>query len=308
LKGLAVPIAESKDRVIPVKSAKSACYMIFGICPLSVVSIRSSASHKSELVSQLLFGELFEVMERKGRQWLKVRCQSDNCVGWIAADQAKPVTPSEFAAYREQFAYSLELVQAVMGEDHFLPVTLGARLPNFDGLRFQLGEARFTFSGQAVFPEDIDQGAGFVLKIARRYLRAPFLWGGRSPLGIDSSGLVQVVYQMAGIAMPREPQQQVMVGTTVDFVEQARPGDLAFFENRNGRITHAGIILPKGQLIHACGQVRIDRVDHYGIYDVDRERYTHRLRLVKRVLPDHTPPPPFHRADAFSIPNQPELF
>lgn len=282
--------------------------MVFGICPLSVVSIRNAASHKSELVSQLLFGELFEVLEKKGQKWLKVRCQADNCVGWIAADQAKALTPSEFELYQHQFAYSLELVQAVMGDDHFLPVTLGARLPNFDGLRFQLGESRFTFSGQAVFSEHIEQGADFVLKIARRYLRAPFLWGGRSPFGIDSSGLVQVVYQMAGIALPREPQQQVLIGTTVDFVEQSQPGDLAFFENRVGRIAHAGIILPEERLIHAHGQVRIDRVDHYGIYDEERERYTYRLRLVKRVLPRQAQSPPARRSDALSIPNQPELF
>lgn len=282
--------------------------MVFGICPLSVVPVRNSASHKSELLTQLLFGELFEVLEKKGRQWLKVRCQADNCVGWIAADQAKALTPSEFERYQQHFAYSLELVQAVMCDDYFLPVTLGARLPDFDGLRFQLGEARFTFSGQAVFPEHLTPGADFVLKVARRYLRAPFLWGGRSPYGIDSSGLAQVVYQMAGIALPREPQQQVQMGTTVDFVEQSQPGDLAFFENRAGRIAHVGIILPEGRLIHAAGQVRIDRVDHYGIYDVDRACYTHRLRLVRRVLPGLPPPSQPQRADALPAPKQPELF
>lgn len=283
--------------------------MTFGVCPLSVVPIRSSASDKSEMVSQLLFGELFEVLETKGRKWWKIRCENDNYVGWIVSHQVKPVTPSEYEQYRSSFAYNLELMQAVMADDHFLPITLGARLPNFDGMRFYLGEAVYTFSGQAVFPEDIEINAGFIIKLARRYLQAPFLWGGRSPFGIDSSGLIQVVFQMAGVSMPREPQQQLETGKAVDFIEQTLPGDLAFFENRKGRIAHVGLILPEGGLLHVHGKVRIDRVDHYGVYNLEEGRYTHRLRLVKRLLPGIPYlPESAAGAEEGAIRRQPELF
>ncbi len=259
--------------------------MSYGICPLSSVPIRSSTAHKSEMISQLLFGELFEVLERKGRQWLRIRCEGDNFVGWVATEQIMPITPSEFAEFRRHFSISLDLMHPVMAADHCIPIGLGAQLPLFDGLRFRLGEHFYTFSGQAVAPEHIEPSVEFVLKIARKYLHAPYLWGGRSPFGIDSSGLVQMVYKMAGYNLPREPFQQVYLGQAIDFVEQALPGDLAFFENHNERITHVGIIFPDQNILHAYGQVRIDSLDHFGVFDHEKKRYTFRLRVIKRLLP-----------------------
>lgn len=260
--------------------------MSYGICSLSTVPIRNSSSHKSEMISQLLFGEVFEILETKGRQWLRVRCDWDNFVGWVAANQTQVITPGEFEQCREHYAYSLEVLQAVMADDHYVPVTLGAQLPLFDGMRLRLGGIFYTFSGQAVFPSDVKSTVDFLLKIARRYLNVPFLWGGRSPFGIDGPGLVQMVFKICGYALPREPAQQVFLGRSVDFVEQALPGDVAFFENRHGRIAHAGILLPGGEILHAYGRVRIDKLDHYGIYDQEQKRYTHRLRVVKRLLTD----------------------
>lgn len=236
------------------------------------------------MISQLLFGELAEVLETKGRQWTKVRCAWDNFVGWVASNQLKPVTPSEFGRFQREFAYSLELFHTILAQDFCVPIVMGAQLPGFDGMRFKLEEHYFTFSGQAVFPENIEQTPEFVLKIARKYLHAPFLWGGRSPMGVDAPGLIQMVFKLAGIPMPREAEQQVYLGEAVDFVEQSRPGDIAFFENRAGRITHCGIILPNNEVLHAYGSVRIDAIDHFGIYNKKQARYTHRLRVVKRML------------------------
>ena len=108
--------------------------MSYAICPLSVVPLRSSASHKSEMISQLLFGELMEVLEKKGRQWAKIRCHFDNNVGWIDLNQIKFITPSEFQLFSDNFAFNLEITQPIMAEDHAFQITLGAQLPNFDGL------------------------------------------------------------------------------------------------------------------------------------------------------------------------------
>ncbi len=280
----------------------------YAICPLSNVPIRSNSSDKSEIVSQLLFGELAEVLETKGRQWAKIRCIWDNYVGWVAANQLKAITPSELSVFREHFAYSLELFQPLMADNEVIPVVMGARLPNFDGMRFTLDNTVYTFSGQAVFPEHIKPTAEFVLKIARRYLHAPFLHGGRSPMGIDAAGLVQMVFKIANVALPREAAQQVYIGSIVDFVEQSMPGDVAFFENRTGRITHCGIILPDAEVIHAFGSVRIDKIDHYGIYDRSEKRYTHRLRVVRRMLKTEATPRQVKRRVSGHIPNQVELF
>jgi len=237
------------------------------------------------MISQLLFGEVFEILEHKGKQWLRIRSAYDNFVGWVDATQVKSITPSEYESFCTSFAFSLELVQPVMGPDHFVPITMGARLPAFDGMHFKLGETPYTFSGQAIAPRDISANPDFILKMAKRYLNTPFLWGGRSPFGIDSAGLVQLVYSFAGIKLPREASLQIDEGVVVDFVEQASPGDLAFFENRAGRINHVGIIMNDRRIIHAHGGVRIDLIDHYGIYNQQHKKYTHRLRLSKRVLP-----------------------
>ena len=258
--------------------------MNFGICPLSIVPIRSSSSHKSEMCSQLLFGELFEILDRKGRQWYKIRCLWDNFVGWVSAHQISLITPTEYAEYQKHYAFNLEVMQPIRSNDHFLPITLGAQLPNFDGIRFRIGVEYFTYSGQAVFPGDVESNSDFVIKMAKRFLNTPFLWGGRSPFGIDSGGFVQLIFKLIGQVLPREVNEQVFLGETVDFAEQSRPGDIAFFEDRNGNIHHTGIILGDNQIIHAYGKVRIDKIDHYGIFNHDYKRYTHNLRLIKRML------------------------
>ncbi len=258
--------------------------MKYGICPISVVPVRSSAVVTSEIYTQLLFGELVEILEKKGKHWLKIRCQWDNAIGWIEANQINSITPSEFQIYQNNFAYSLELMQPIMADDYLMPITIGARLPNFDGLQLKIGEKNYRFSGQAVYPNDIRPTATMIQKLAQKYLYAPYLHGGRSPFGVDSTGFVQVVYQMAGIRLAREAAQQVMQGEAIDFVDQAQSGDLAFFENRAGRVTHVGIILPENQIIHAYGRVRIDRLDHYGIFDESPGKYTHKLRVIRRVL------------------------
>ncbi|MCB0636101.1 MAG: C40 family peptidase [Lewinella sp.] len=256
----------------------------FAICPLSTIPVRHGASHRSEMGSQLLFGEMVEVLEEKGRTWSKVHCLEDDYIGWVASSQLQPVSPAEYKHFREHFAYSLDVFHLLMGNEDAMPVTLGAHLPDFDGMRFALGNQDFTFSGQAVFPADIKPGPAMVIKIARKLLNAPFLWGGRSPLGIDSGGLVQLACKIAGYQLPRTPELQVNRGESVDFVEQALPGDIAFFENNQGRISHAGILLPDGKVIHVNEKVRIDTIDHYGIFNYDLGRYTHRLRVVKRIF------------------------
>jgi hypothetical protein len=281
----------------------------FAICPLSNVPIRSNSTHKSELVSQLLFGELVEVLENKGRQWAKVRCHWDNFIGWVAANQLKPITPSEFQLFQEHYGYCLEVMHPVMADNHYLPITIGAQLPNFDGIHFKLGDMQYTFSGQAVFPADVENSTDFLIKIARRFLNAPYLWGGRSPFGIDADGLVQVVFKIIGVALPREASQQVYIGEEVDFVEQSRTGDIAFFENKAGKISHVGIILPENRIIHAFGRVRIDKVDHYGIYDEEQQRYTHQMRVVRRVFqPTGTSENQQEQTEQSSISTQVELF
>lgn len=283
--------------------------MALGICPLSAVAVRNTSSHSSEMLSQLLFGELIEILDAKGRNWVKVRCLEDQCVGWVSQNQIKNITPAEFEHYQSNFAFVLDFLQSAMADDHYLPLTIGARLPGFDGLRFQLGEMSYQFSGQAVFPKDIEPTSEILLKIARKYLNAPYLKGGRTPLGIDSSGLAQLIFRFAGLILPRDAELQVESGETVDFVEQTLPGDLAFFENQLGRITHVGIVFPEQQVLHVSGKVRLDPLDHFGAFNKDLGKYTHRLRVIKRLLNRATPVKDIsNTAVSAALSNQFELF
>ena len=258
--------------------------MKYAICPISIAPVRCYPSEKSEMGSQLLFGEMVEILERKGRLWSKIRCATDHYIGWVNTYQLQIITPREWDTYTQNFAYNMEIVQPIIGEDFYLPITMGARLPCFDGMRFSLGGSYYSFSGQAVFPENIEANVGFLIKIARRYLYAPYLWGGRSPLGIDSMGFVQMAFQLLGFSFVKSWEFLIQQGKNVDFATQARAGDLAFFENKKGRLSHAGIILPDEQIIHAFGRVRIDRFDHFGIFNENLQRYTHKLRLIKRII------------------------
>lgn len=258
--------------------------MKYGICPFSVVSLRVSAVDTSEICTQLLFGELAEVLEHKGKAWIKVRCHHDHTIAWMHRNQLQAVTAEEFETYQTDFAYCLDLIQPAVANDHFLPIPLGARLPLFDGLKFQLGNKSYQFSGQAVAAKKMPPTAKLLEKLARRYLYAPQLHGGRSPLGIDSDGLVQLLFQLLNIRLPRKADQQKQYGEAIDFVEQSRAGDLAFFENRKGRIIHVGIVLENAQILHVSDCVRIDRLDHFGIFDENKQHYSHKLRILRRLL------------------------
>lgn len=260
----------------------------FAIAQLSIVPVRSSASDREEIVTQLLFGELVEVLEVLPRRpWCRVRCSWDGYEGWCDPRQLLMLDSTNDAAiYAQNSAHVYDFVSHLTNSDHFLPITMGASLPQFDGFNINIGNQHYTFSGQALPIMQGDVSADFILKLARRYLYTPYLWGGRSPMGIDCSGFTQIVYKMAGIRLQRDASQQVHQGRTVYFIEHAQAGDLAFFENERGKIIHVGIVLNTEQIIHASARVRIDKIDHYGIYNEEEARYSHKLRIIKRFLPD----------------------
>lgn len=261
--------------------------MTISICNLSMVPIRSGRGDKYEMVSQLLFGETVECWEKKGN-WTKVRCTLDNQIGWVYTNQIIPLTEKEVEAYQEGITYSLDISHAAAAVDHFLPLTIGATLPNFDGLKFEIAGTTYSFNGQVIAPDRIVPSTELLIKLSKKYLFAPYLKGGRSPFGVDSSGLMQVLFKLMGIAIPRDAYLQARKGELIDFFEQARVGDLAFFEDKNGHIDHVGILCEEGKILHCSGQVRVDKADHFGIYHLQKNKYTHKLRLIKRLLANDT--------------------
>lgn len=257
----------------------------FAITPLASVALRRGPSHRAELRSQLLFGEIVEITELRGNDWCRVRCPEDGLEAYALKEQLLPITGKERQAWEANFAFALDLFQPIHGPNSFFPISPGARLPKFDGLRFRLNQKLYTYSGQAVNPEELLPSAELLASMGQKFLNAPFLWGGRTPFGIDSPGLIQLIYRLVGIQLPRFAEQQVAYGSTVDFAELARAGDLAFFENRSGRIAYTGLLLPNQRILYVAEKVRIDQLDHFGIFNVETKTYTHRLRIIKRLLP-----------------------
>ena len=254
----------------------------FAICPYSVIPMRKLSQAKSPMVSQVLFGELVIVLKNKHSGWSYVRCVDDGFEAWVQKSQILFLKEKQFEKAKANNSYALELVQNIMGEDGVIPIPIAASLPAFDGILLRIGKKKYNYTGQALNPDALDLNEDMLVNICRRYLHSPCLIGGRSPFGIDSAGLVYNICRMLGKDLSRNLAEQIKQGRLVDFAANATVGDLAYFYDENGVINHAGIILKDQKIIHADGSVRIDKIDHVGIYNVDLKKYTHSLRLIKR--------------------------
>lgn len=257
--------------------------MSYGICTLSVIPCRKEPASVSEMVTQLLFGETYKVIEN-GEDWVQIETLYDNYPCWISAKQHTPITNSQLNSLNQNTLNS-ELVQLVSNNQNntVFPLTIGATLFNFNNNKCELGDYSFSFEGQT---SDATQKKSVkeLIDTAYLFLNAPYLWGGRSPFGIDCSGFTQLVYKLNGYKIPRDASQQVELGYPLSFVEEAEPGDLAFFDNEAGNIVHVGLILDNQQIIHASGSVCIDKFDHYGIFNSDTKKYSHMLRVIKKII------------------------
>jgi len=259
----------------------------FGICMLSVIPCRKEPSDAAEMVTQLLFGEHYEIKEKR-KKWYRIQNCTDGYDCWIDRKQHSALD-EKFAdrLNKQKFvATCLELATIVQNQrtSEIVPILMGSSLPFLEEGQFKIAKEVFAFEGNAQLkPEKRNREA--LIQHAMTYMNAPYLWGGRQPFGIDCSGLVQICYKMLGINLPRDAYQQASCGHALSFLEEAEPGDLAFFDNEEGRIIHVGILLENHRIIHASGKVRIDRIDHQGIYNNDISDYSHRLRIIKRI--DH---------------------
>jgi len=251
--------------------------MTFGIAMLPVIPGRNEPFDKAEMVTQILFGETYKVLEVQ-KKWVLVELQTDGYTCWIDRKQHTetnplPEEPNFLTDRRTGDPFGMILNQD--GHRYHLPC--GSILHNYRGGSFEINGQTFHYKDRIA-----RQDSESILRRAHRFLHAPYLWGGKTAMGIDCSGFTQVILACAGISIMRDAYQQAEQGESVDFIDLTEPGDLAFFDNEEGRITHVGIITEKGKIIHASGSVRIDTLDHQGIYNNDTKTYTHKLRLIKR--------------------------
>ncbi len=262
--------------------------MNYGISGLSLIPVRKEPNERSEMVTQILFGEHFEIVDYLPG-WHHVKLDFDGYEGWIDHKMTTFLSPRKYERLvRSAHAVTTDIFSLVpVSADQNLMLVAGSSLPHWKPYlrQFSLGGDPMALKGNVSYrkPRNLRQ---LIIGQALKYFNAPYLWGGRSPFGIDCSGFTQVIYKIAGIRLPRDARDQVFSGTTVSFVEETRPGDLAFFDDPEGSIVHVGIIWDRNKILHASGKVRIDNVDQFGIYNPEMRRYTHQMRVMKKIIPD----------------------
>lgn len=248
--------------------------MQYGICPLSIVPLRAEPKNTSEQTSQLLYGEFFTILDVH-TSWAKILNENDQYQGWINLKHFKPLEKSTFQTLQNsQRKYSSELVDFIWkGDEILFPTPMGSQVSSVEALGHR-------FEGKQLQKSN---GKDDLVNTALHYLNSPYMWGGKSPFGIDCSGFVQCVYQLHGIQLPRDAHLQAKHGETLGFIDESEAGDLAFFDDKEGKIIHVGIIMSDYHIIHAFGQVRIDRLDQTGIFNNVLNKHTHKLRMIKKV-------------------------
>lgn len=261
--------------------------MEYGIANISIIPIRAEKSERSEMISQILFGEMYKIIE-KTEKWIFIECLHDFYSGWIDAKMCnivsdnfaeiykkanKKITTSPFNIIKDKNDYGNKLIVAgsiiniseeygkiIIGDEKYSTIEVNTHLPYIDKREN-------------------------ILHIAMSYYNTPYLWGGRSHYGIDCSGLSQIVYKIIGINLPRDAHLQAEKGQYLSFLQEAKPGDLIFFGDNN-KITHVGILWKGNKIIHSSGKVRIDNIDHQGIFNEEIGKYTHKLKLIRNILND----------------------
>lgn len=248
-----------------------------------VVPMRKENRDASEMVTQLLFGEQCEVLDKK-QQWVQVKSIYDGYMGWV--DEKQIGTTKNSYILLDNVVTSLYLHGKSFTSNENLLLSAGAEIKTylkrkdaffFNGVEFQIIAGNYK---EVTAPLNLKE----TLKLAHEFINVPYLWGGRSSMGIDCSGFTQVLFKLRGIKLPRDASQQITFGNEVEDITDVQPCDLAFFGKESDKITHVGMLLDKQTIIHASGKVRVDRFDEKGIFNTVNKKLTHRLHKVKRVV------------------------
>jgi hypothetical protein len=258
----------------------------YGYCNTSIAAMRAEPSDRSEMVSQLFFCEVFTILEDTVK-WLFIRCENDGYTGWIDRKQYVPITDKEYTLLRgRSIAFPKDFMMTMENQQTGKPIRIfhGTPLPiNLQGL-IEINNHTWKPEGAIFYRPTSPLDRKNIVDMAKSYEQTPYLWGGKSCFGCDCSGFVQTIYNMNGVSIKRDASQQAREGETVNLIDEALPGDLVFFDNHEGNIIHVGILIEDNQIIPASGCVRIDKIDHFGIFNPQQQTYTHKLRIIKRYL------------------------
>jgi len=256
--------------------------MSYAVCCVPLAPIRIEPDHRSEMVSQLLFGEccIITIVEKSG--WVKIVNKLDAYTGWCRHSHFQEIDDAQY--YLEENSLTADWVSEIDFNGHMMMVPFGSSLTAMKNGNVFWRRNQVHYKGNVWEPSKAKHDAKTIKQLAFKFLNTSYLWGGKSVFGIDCSGFTQSVYKFLNIHLLRDAQQQATQGELVGFLQQAHCGDLAFFDDEEGRIVHVGILLNPDEIIHAAGKVRIDKIDIGGIVDADTGQRTQRLRIIKRYV------------------------
>lgn len=255
--------------------------MKYAVCCVPVSPLRAEPSHKSEMVTQQLFGEKSVVVESLNNDWVKVSLKYDNYEGWCQSSHVTFIDEDHYAYADTELTGGW--VNEVDYNGHRMYVPLCSSLSAFNNGKAFWRKNVVHYKGERLNPGEIKINPKNIKLAAYKYLNTSYLWGGKSVFGIDCSGFTQMVYKSLNKKLPRDAWQQAMEGDETE-LHQVHCGDLAFFDNEDGRITHVGLVLNEHEIIHSSGKVRIDKIDKEGILNLETKQRTHKLRVIKRYF------------------------
>lgn len=243
--------------------------MNYAACCVPVAPVRIEPDQRSEMISQQLFGECCVIIIAEKNGWIKIENKLDRYTGWCSSSQFRQIDEAVYSNNDGKLA--ADWVNEIEFNNQLMYVPFGSLLSGIETENIWI-------------PSKVKTDSDIVREVAFKFLNTSYLWGGKSVFGIDCSGFTQSVFKFLNIHLLRDAHQQATQGELVGFLQEARRGDLAFFDNEDGQIIHVGILLSNNQIIHAAGKVRIDKIDNESIVNTDTGQRTQRLRIIKRYF------------------------
>ena len=252
-----------------------------------MVPVRAEAREGAEQNTQMLFGEICEVLEEKPR-WNRIKLELDGQEGWVDSKMICPMKSDELASYRAACEHSAKVIFPVvyaMSENNgqTIPLTAGTCLPNYENGRFEVLGVGFRIDPSMVSTQALELNQTNLLQTVRFFLNTPYLWGGKNALGMDCSGFTQIILSLFGKSLLRNASEQANQGVRVAKLQEAQAGDLAFFDHQDGKISHVGIIIDPERIIHCSGRVKVEKLDEIGIFNAGTGEYSHHLVQIQRI-------------------------
>jgi gamma-D-glutamyl-L-lysine dipeptidyl-peptidase len=254
----------------------------YAFCCVPAGPMRKAPAHEAEMVSQLIFGECVTIIEASGTEWLRVACKYDGYQGWCQLSHVMLIDEPDFNKERSLLAAGW--VNEIEYNGQQMVVPYGSSIAPFANAKPGSDKKKILFKGTPWNPGEVKINNQVIEQVAFTFLNTAYLWGGKTVFGTDCSGFTQTVFKFLNLLLPRDAYAQAERGEAVDFLQEARCGDLAFFDNEDGRVIHVGILLDAQTIIHAAGKVRVDKIDNAGIINSETGLRTHRLRIIKRYF------------------------